>query len=1105
MQDRSGLRAHRAVARGIGHHALPLVSAALAVLVAAAAVTVMAALSGRAVTDGVRRQLAGDRRLSVAVQSELGTAGAQAAADRSVRAAFRRVLAGVPYRVETAARTGAPLTTARPAGQPALPAGSVLLPVGVADPGRHAQLTAGAWPAGGSGGEVAAALPDELAQRLGVRPGDALVLTSSRNHTVTLRITGRYRMLPQGGAFWQGLAEPGRDVERVAALVPPAAFGSEPALADGALAEWVAVPDASGLRVSGLAGLRARSAAFGTGDPVRSVYRDAPPPVGGTTVRTALPELLADTALPMLAARSSLYVPVTLLTVLAALTLALTARQLSDSRASETVLRLARGAGGGRLLLTAAAEWSAVALPAAFAGAVLVAPLVMAGAGVSAGSVAAVGVMLLVHGAAVLLPVARLALSGAQGGAVRRRSARRTAAQQAGVDLALLLAAVLGYLQLRHYGGPVADPDRVGFGTWADPVLVLTPAAVLAAGALLLLRLLPPLMRLAERLAARSTGLVLPLGSWRISRRPGGPAASMLLSVLALAVCSFSATALASLGPSYRDRAAVVVGADLAVGGGDLPSDRRFAALAALPGVRAVTPVVEARTDIGNLPVQTVAVNTGTAQQTLSPAGAALPALRADLADRPLAALLPLLRGGTPEYGLPVPEGTTGLELSVSLAADGPLPADAVRLALLVEDADGLARTLTAVLPADGTRRTLQLGLSAAVTADRPVRVARIAVQPAVELPGRRSLTLDVARLTAVGAAARHDLAVPAGSSWTATAPGAGRPENIGCPGHPASNTAARIPDTSDDLAGPCTVAERPGALLQAVLRTQQPNGMSDGRAPEVAYTVTAGPDAPPLPVLANDALLATGLREGSALLLASGTDPVVRAVVVGRIAAVPGLPRERPAVLADSRAFAAQRMLGGAQPAPEARWWLAAGPDGGQAAQAALRGRPDLGTVRSLRDEAGALAADPYQAGLRRALWLCLLLAPVFALAGATVQGAAEARSRSLEFAVLRAIGVAPGRLAAVLRLETLALTGLSVLLGSVLGVAAAAVLLPLVVVDGAAGAVFPALRTSPGWAATAAAALATGVLVGVGSSVLALRFARVDLARALRAGEDG
>ncbi|WP_030275334.1 FtsX-like permease family protein [Streptomyces sp. NRRL B-24484] len=1105
MPDGSEPRAHRTVARRVGHHALPLVSAALAVLVAAAAVTVLTALSGRAVTDGMRRQLAGDRRLSVSVQTELGAAGAQAAADRSVRAAFHRVLADVPYRVETAARSAAPLTAARPAGQPALPAESVLLPVGLAEPGRHAQLTAGSWPVGGAGAEVAAAVPDEWAQRTGVRPGDVLVLTSPANRTVALRVTGRYRAAPLSGAFWQGLAEPDREVERAAALVSPAAFRAEAALADGGLAEWVALPEVSRLPVSELAGLRARSAAFGTGDPVRSVYREAPPPVGGTAIRTALPELLAGTALPMLAARSSLYVPATLLTVLATLTLALTARQLAESSAAETVLRLARGAGGGRLLLAAAGEWAAFSLPAALAGMLVVAPLAMAGAGASTGSVVAVAAMLLVHGGAVVLPVARLALSGARDAAVRGRSARRTAVQQAGADLALLLAAVLGWLQLRHYGGPVADPARVGFDTWADPVLVLAPAAVLTAGALVLLRLLPPLMRLAERAAALSTGLVLPLSSWRISRRPGGPAASVLLSVLALSVCAFSATALASLGPNYRDRAAAAVGADLGLSGGGLASDRRAAALAALPGVRAVSPVVEARTDLGNLPVQAVAVNSRTAQQTLSSAGAALPALRADLADRPLDALLPLLRRGTPAYGLPVPEGTTALELSVGLAADAPLPAGAVRLVLLVEDADGLSRTLAATVPTDGVRRPLRFDLSAPVTAARPARVARVAVQPAADLPGRRSLTLDLERITAVGPSARHDLAPPAGLGWTATAPGAGRPEDIGCPGHPAAGSAGRIPETSDDLAGPCTLTEPAGGLLLAVLRTQQPNGMSDGRTPEVAYTVAAEPDAPPLPVLADDALLAAGVRVGSRLLLVPGGDPVVRAVVVGRIAVVPGLPRDRPAVLADSRAFAAQRILGGSPPVPEARWWLAAGPDGGRAAQTALRGHPELGTVRSLRDEAATLAADPYQAGLRRTLWLCLLLAPLFALAGTTVQAAADARSRSREFAVLRAIGVAPGRLAAVLRTEMLTLTGAAVLLGAVLGLLSAALLLPLVVVDGSASAVFPALRIGPGWTATAAAALATGALVGAGSSVLARRFARVDLARTLRAGEDG
>ncbi|MFC8723090.1 FtsX-like permease family protein [Kitasatospora sp. NPDC057198] len=662
----------------------------------------------------------------------------------------------------------------------------------------------------------------------------------------------------------------------------------------------------------------------------------------------------------------------------------------------------------------------------------------------------------------------------------------------------------------------MAAPSAVGFGSPADPVLVLTPVALLAAGALLTLRLLPPLARVLERRAARGTGLALALGAWQLGRRAASHAAGALLPVLALAVCAFSATALADFGPSYRDRAAAAVGADLTVTGGDLPAAARHAALAAVDGVRAVTPVAELRGDLGDRPVTVVALNTATAGSTLS-AGAlasgatahALPALRADLTDRPAGDLLPLLREGLPDHGLPLPGDPDALEVTAALGADGPLPDGSVRLALSVQDADGLTVQAAADWPADGREHTVRLALrpdGARQAAALPLRISRVAVLPRVDLPGRRSLTLDLRRITATGPAGPQEAVLPAGSGWQPAAPGAGRPEDIGCPGYAARNPAKPIPETGDDLAGPCSLADPPGVLLHAVLRTQMPGGLGGSRPPQVAYVPLSG-TAPraAVPVLADDALLAAGHGIGSELTLTSGGETLVRARIVGRLAAVPGQPRDRPAVLADLAALTAQRLLDGTDPVTETRWWAATAPGGGGAAEHALRARPELGDVRSLAAAADRIARTPYQRGLRTSLWLCLLLAPLFVATGATVQAAVAARARAREFALLRALGCPPRLPAAVLRVEHLTLTAFSVLTGTALGLGLAAVLLPLVVMDDNAVAVFPALRTAAGWPAAVPAALGTGALVATVTTVLARRLARTDLTRVLRAGEDG
>ncbi|MEU3566510.1 hypothetical protein ABZ761_41540, partial [Kitasatospora sp. NPDC006786] len=78
-------------------------------------------------------------------------------------------------------------------------------------------------------------------------------------------------------------------------------------------------------------------------------------------------------------------------------------------------------------------------------------------------------------------------------------------------------------------------------------------------------------------------------------------------------------------------------------------------------------------------------------------------------------------------------------------------------------------------------------------------------------------------------------------------------------------------------------------------------------------------------------------------------------------------------------------------------------------------------------------------------------------------------------------------------------------VLLGGLLGLLLTALLLPLTVLDDSSGPVFPALATAPGRPAAALTTLASGLLLALTVLVLTRLLARVDLVRALRAGEDG
>ena len=100
--------------------------------------------------------------------------------------------------------------------------------------------------------------------------------------------------------------------------------------------------------------------------------------------------------------------------------------------------------------------------------------------------------------------------------------------------------------------------------TRADAVRVLAPALLLTAGAALALRLVLPALRVADRLARRARGLVLPLAAFEAARRPQAVAAGLLIG-LACAAGTFGIAFDATWDRSQHDQADVSVGTDLAL------------------------------------------------------------------------------------------------------------------------------------------------------------------------------------------------------------------------------------------------------------------------------------------------------------------------------------------------------------------------------------------------------------------------------------------------------------------------------------------------------------------------------------------------------------
>ncbi|MGW7073820.1 FtsX-like permease family protein [Streptomyces sp. NPDC054866] len=1075
-----------AVVRSGRYHGMVLGAAGLAVLLAATVLAALAALTERAVEGGVRQRLAADREAVVEVAGRYG-ADSVRRLDADVRAAVDRTYGDVPHRTRLALRAPAArndeLAVTEAGGQRREDA--TVSVVAFEGARSHAGLVAGRWPRGGSGGSsrgvTETVLTRAYAAELAVRTGDDVVVRGAGERLVRMRVVGLYATEGRAPAVWAGLSSTFGTADSIA-LVPRGAFTARPGLTKDAGALWLGVPEARGLRLGDIAPLAERARRFGGSDASLSVLRGKNPEAE-LTVSAGLRRALDRLTTPIAVARAGLYVPATLLAALAVAALALTGRQLAEHRRPELALLAARGAGTRRLVGSAGVQWAVVALPVGIAAPFLAGPLLglLEGAGVLHGGVpdaaaigaawVAVAFAVVVHGCAVLVPTVRVVRDRQAVSRLRLRVGRFAGAQRVGADVVLGAVAVLGWLQLRQYRSPVT-------GDGVDPVLVFAPVVMTTAAALLVLRLLPFLTRAVDPLARRGRGLVLPLGGWQIARRAARHAGPALVVTLALAVAALSSTALAILDRGDRDQAAFQVGADLRIEPGEsVPAGERRATYGALPGVESVTPVVTTEGYIGQDAVAITGINTGRGP---------VPSLRGDLAERPVRELVAPLGEGVPAHGLTVGDDLAGgeLPLRVGLSADGPGRAVPVRLTVFFEDEDGLVHSSAALLK-EGGRRVVPLRVP---VRSGGLRILQIDLSMAGETV-RRTYRLRIDRVPGLTQEARwRDLREDAPDRYGA-----------GCPGaEPPRGAVGEAP-------GPVLCRDRPGAgvLLDAVLRGP------DTRLKYPTWSVRLGTDnargRPAAPALADRALLDSGaVRVGDVVTVRRSTGGSVRLKVTGRIGAVPGEARDRPRLLADSRAVAAQLVLSGALPGSESAWWAGAERGDAGAAWKAVRDSPWLGTAVDVPHARVELAEDPLRRGARGGLWLCLALAPAFAVIAFTLHTVLAARARGREFALLRALGVRRGQLAAYLWTEQLALAGVAALLGTGLGAGLAAVIMPVVTVDADGEPVFPGLLTEVPWVRVwLVAGGVTVVICGVVSGVARV-LGRVDLGRVLRVGED-
>ncbi len=266
--------------------------------------------------------------------------------------------------------------------------------------------------------------------------------------------------------------------------------------------------------------------------------------------------------------------------------------------------------------------------------------------------------------AALLLPVIVVASRGAL--AHRRGQARPGVSFIQRYYLDLVFAALAGLLLWElNEKGSAFEPSATG-GVSSDPVLLASPALIIAAVAALILRFYPMVLKVVSRMISFARAVTLTMSVWQLSRSPGQYTRLALLLMMAIAVGTYAASYSSTAERSFRDRANFEAGVDLrAHASGSSQIREGPVAIAAkakeLPGVTGASAVY--RSKQGQVNSQG---SSGQQFQVLGVNPAEVTSMlwfRPDFAELPLEQLLGLLRGPADLSGKPLP----GVPQSISV------------------------------------------------------------------------------------------------------------------------------------------------------------------------------------------------------------------------------------------------------------------------------------------------------------------------------------------------------------------------------------------------------------------------------------------------------
>ncbi|MFK3982769.1 FtsX-like permease family protein [Micromonospora sp. NPDC050397] len=1051
-----------------------LLAATGATLIAAALLTGLAGYSRQVVEAGAASAIdssAPEERSVLVRGSAGGSAETLRQRDTALRTQVEPGLAGLPTTV-SAAGYAAGRQLAGPVGKAVPDADGVVFAsvVFLDDLAEHAELSSGSWPRPGAD-PVQTTLAEPVATILGVEVGDRIPVTDRVTGRVSdLVVAGIWHPRDPKAGYWRLSPEVTDGNAPQSSTYGPLAVDRTDFLqhfAANASAAWIVEPRLTGASVAELSRLA---------DTVRKLNSELPKSTGlGTSgiVTTAVDRLAERLERANLVGQSALVTPMLLVIVLGGYALVLVAVLLVEQRRGENSLLRARGAARNQLAGLAVREATLVVLPAA-----LIAPL-LATEGLHLVDripmLAEVGLrfeatpqplswlvaLLAAAGCALAIVGPSLRRSGTYVAelASRSRPSRRAIAQRAGLDLALIALAVLGWFQLRQYSSPLSGARSTG-QLGIDPLLAATPTLGVLAGAVLALRVLPPITRLAERYVDRKPWTATILGTWQAGRRPhAGP---VLLLALAVAVSTLAWCLASTSERSLVDQASHEVGTDLRlVETTGLPTADRTPQVTGLPGARTALPVLRDDLRLGPMaePGSLVAIDTV--------AGADLIRFRDDLVD-----------GGSPADLLRQVGRQRVAAPYVELPPDTRQLSGVVRTTIDNTPLSNEVRTDAVFVQPNGDYLRVPLGTS---RDDRPLRFT-------VDLPaGAAPARLAGFTADAIGFnGTRLDWALS--QLRVGSGPTAGPPLDLTAGG--GWRTADRFNRESLASAG--------AGALTAQYAFQTAAGSWGASPMHLALARVA--DTGPVPVLATPAALAAlRLKIGDTTGLTLGPADV-GVTIVGTAESIPG-ETEPAAILADLPSLANRYFHNfGTVRSPE-EWWVATDP--GQHA-ATARAAAELGGLRVVDRQALADQLDPYGVGARGALFAAALGALLLAAVGIAVDVSATARRRVNELAVLHTLGAGHRLLARSLIAEQSFLSGIGVLVGLGVGVGVAATMAPLVILTPSADRPSPPPLLAVDWPPVVATTIGLLLLALLLSGLVATTLRQRLVAAQLRIGDD-